>query len=315
MRPVSLTSVVLCCAFMLGQEPATPSPPQAPQPPAETTSAPQVEKEQMPAAPVKSEPAPHEEKRQTPRAQAWKILHTGAKNKSTDRRTKAIGVLGLDPNNIEARHLAEVALKDAEPNVRTAAAAALGEMKARQSIPLLEKQLDDEDTGVVLAAAKALLEMKDESGYDVYYAVLTGGRKAKGSLIHEQMKVLHDKKKLAEIGLDEGLGFIPFAGMGYSAYKMLSKDEVSPVRAAAARALAKDPDPASGQALVNAIGDKSWIVRKASLDALAKRSDPKLLKPVIPAMEDEKDIVMYTAAAAVVHLTDAPARSGKRRKK
>ncbi len=320
MRPVVLSIVLLCCSFILAQETTTPAPaptPQSPQTPA--AAAPAATDEQQSTAPPpateeESVPAPRSDKKQTPREKAWEILRLGARNKSVDRRAKAIGVLGLDPNNAEARNLAGTGLQDSDPKVRTAAATALGEMGAKQSIALLKKQLDDDDTGVVLAAAKALLALNDEAGYDVYYAVLTGERKAKGSLMHEQMKILHDKKKMAEIGIDEGLGFVPFAGMGYTAYKMLAKDEVSPVRAAAARALAKDADPASAQALADAVGDKSWIVRKAAIDALAKRNDPNWLKAVIPAMADEKDIVMYTGAAAVVHLTDAPARKTKRKK-
>lgn len=286
MRVLTLAVLVVCSAVLLAQQ--TPSAPQT-QPAAETAT---------PAA------APSEPKR-PPREEAWHILKIGAANKSTDRRVDAIGVLGLVPNNAEARHLAEAALDDSEINVRVAAANALGEMGARTSIPLLKKRIHvEENTGVVLACAKALLTLKDDAGYEVYYAVLTGQRKAKGSLISQGTQMLHDPKKLAEIGFEEGLGFIPYAGMGYSAYKFLTKDDTSPVRAAAARALAKDPDPESGKALANAVQDKSWLVRKAALDALAKRNDPTLLKSVVPAMEDDKQIVMYTAAAVTVHLTD-----------
>lgn len=321
MRLVVLSVVLLCCSFILAQETTTSAPaqiPQTPQTPA--TATPVATDEQKSSSPPpstekESVPAPKSDKKQTPREEAWEILRLGAQNKGADRRAKAIGVLGLVPNNAEARKFAETGLQDLDPRVRTAAATALGEMGAKQSIVLIEKQLDDDDTGVVLAAAKALLAMKDKAGFEVYYAVLTGERKARGSLMHEQMKILHDKKKMAEIGIDEGLGFVPFAGMGYTAYKMLAKDEVSPVRAAAARALAQDPDPASAHALADAVGDKSWIVRKAAIDALAKRNDPNWLKAVIPAMTDEKDIVMYTGAAAVIHLTDVPARGTKRRKK
>jgi HEAT repeat protein len=319
MRPVVLSIVLLCCSFVPAQETVTPPPAQTPQPPTPAAPAATVEQESTtppaPSTEKESLPAPKNDKKQAPREEAWEILRLGAQNKSADRRTKSIGVLGLVPNNAEARKFAETGLQDSDPRVRAAAATALGEMGAKPSIALLEKQLDDDDTGVVLAAAKALLAMNDKAGYEVYYAVLTGERKAKGSLIHEQMKILHDKKKMAEIGIDEGLGFVPFAGMGYTAYKMLAKDEVSPVRAAAARALAQDPDPASAHALADAVGDKSWIVRKAAIDALAKRNDPNWLKAVIPAMADEKDIVMYTGAAAVIHLTDVPPRNTKRRKK
>ena len=281
------------------QQPATPSSP--------------TPQETSPAATVTAEKPDKKaaSENQSPQEEAWEILRTGVQNKSAERRTKAVGVLGLVPRNKKVLEYAEAGLKDSNASVRMAAANALGEMHSRSSIPKLKTCLDDEEPGVVLACAKALLEMKDRSAYDVYYAVLTGELKTKGSLIQEQMKVLHNPKQLAQLGIEEGLGFVPFAGMGYTAYKMLSKDEVSPVRAAAARALVNDPDPQSAKALADAVSDKSWIVRKAALDAIAKRGDAKLLKVVIPAMEDDKDIVMYTAAAAVLELSG---RRGSRMK-
>ncbi len=310
MRILPIFILMLCSASFVAQEvqaPATTAQPPASPAPDEATQP--ASPEQAPAAPSTVTPA---EKSQPPRAEAWEILQTGAQNTSTDRRTKSIGVLGLIPDDLRARHLAEAAMQDSEANVRIAAATALGEMGAHPSIPLLKRCLNDDEPGVVLACGKALLQLKDKSGYEVYYAVLTGERKTKGSLVSEQMKTLHDPKKLAQIGIEAGIGFVPFAGMGYSAYRMLSKDEVSPVRAAAARALATDPDPESGKALADAVTDKSWIVRKAALDAIAKRNDPKLLKPAIQAMEDDKEIVMYTAAAVTVHLTD-PRRISRRK--
>jgi HEAT repeat protein len=116
----------------------------------------------------------------------------------------------------------------------------------------------------------------------VYYAVLTGERKTGESLIDEEKKMLNDPKKLATFGFEEGIGFVPFGGLGYGVFKTLTKDDVSPVRAAAAVALAYDPDPKSGEALVKAASDKSWIVRAAALDAIAQRNDPQLIAaPVI----------------------------------
>jgi HEAT repeat protein len=305
MRCLPIAVLFVCAGSLLAQDAPSSAPPTSQSQPAASS-----EQQTPPSQPKQATKA----EKQHPREEAWEILRSGTQNDSTDRRAKATGVLGLVPNDQRARRLAEAGLQDAQPGVRSAAAHALGEMGARESIPLLKQRLDDDDTGVVLACAKALLELKDAGAYDVYYAVLTGERKAKGSLLSEQMKILHDPKQLAKLGIEEGIGFVPFAGMGYSAYRMLSKDEVSPVRAAAARALANDPDPESAKALARAVSDKSWIVRKAALDALAKRNDPKLLKAVIPAMEDDKDIVMYTAAAAVVHLTDpVPGRHKKRR--
>ena len=108
---------------------------------------------------------------------------------------------------------------------------------------------------------------------------------------------------MAQLGFEEGIGFIPFAGIGWEAIKVIRKDDSSPVRAAAAKVLAKDPDPAATKALADAVGDKSWLVRAAALEALAKRGDPSVLDTVQLYVSDEKDAVKYTAAAAVLRLT------------
>ena len=48
----------------------------------------------------------------------------------------------------------------------------------------------------------------------------------------DQKKMLSDPKKMAQFGFEEGIGFIPFAGVGLGAVKAFTKDDVSPVRAA-----------------------------------------------------------------------------------
>jgi hypothetical protein len=90
----------------------------------------------------------------------------------------------------------------------------IGELRDRASIAQLEKTISDKDGAVVLAAAHALLEMNDKSAYEVYYAILTGERHTKKSLIAGQMDTLRDPKKMALLGFQEGIGFIPFAGIG-----------------------------------------------------------------------------------------------------
>jgi HEAT repeat protein len=57
------------------------------------------------------------------------------------------------PDDATAQGIAEKALADDKPEVRSAAAAALGDMKSRTSIPKLKKALDDDDPSVALAAA------------------------------------------------------------------------------------------------------------------------------------------------------------------
>jgi len=155
----------------------------------------------------------------------------------------------------------------------------------------------------LLSAAHSLLLLHDHTAYDVYYAVLTGQRKAGRGLIAEQRTKLDDPKKLAVFGVETGLGFVPFAGFGVSAYKLISKNGSDEVRAAAAEVLAKDPDPESLSALIDALTDRSYFVRIACLKAIVMRDDPKLLKTIEPSMDDEKDTVQYIAAAAVIRLS------------
>jgi HEAT repeat protein len=251
---------------------------------------------------------------QLPKERAWDILKSGAADKSAAKRTAAVRALALLPNDPIAVHLAENALTDDRPEVRAAAAFSLGEMNAKGSLPKLRDALKDPDTKVVLAVAAALKTLGDNQGYDVYYGVLTGERKTGNGLLEDQKKMLHDPKKLAEFGLEQGIGFIPYAGYGWEAVRLLMKDDASPVRAAAAKALAVDPDQRSAQALTDAAFDDSWMVRAAALEAIARRDDPALLDRIIPELDDDKDIVRYTAAATVVRLSSHPTRTAKMKK-
>jgi HEAT repeat protein len=292
--------LIVCCHLFGGQQPAMPTPSNSPAQPQPSPNAPVVNE---PAAGQPGQPRPrHSNVRQNPREQAWQLLESACTSDKTTSRATAVLVLGLIPNNKRSAELAEKALTDSKPEVRSAAAAALGEMRSRSSIPKLRAAFDDQDPLVVLAAAHSLDLMHDNSAYEVYFEVLNGERKAGRGLISSQASLLHDPKKMAALGFEEGIGFVPFAGIGWGAIKVITKDDTSPVRAAAAKVLARDPDPATTEALIDATGDKSWIVQTAALEALAKRGDRSALRTVEKYMSDEKDAVKYTAAAAVLRL-------------
>jgi HEAT repeat protein len=240
---------------------------------------------------------------QVPKDQAWQVLQSGVRDKSARTRAIVIRALSLAPGDDAAERLVVEALKDPVTEVRISAATSLGRMKAKNSIPALKDALEDNEVGVVLAAASSLRNLGDPSAYLIYYAVLTGQRKSGEGLIGEQKKTLGDPKKMAQLGFEIGIGFVPFAGLGFGTMKQFAKDDVSSVRAAAAVELATDADPKSGQALLKAVQDKSWIVRAAALDAIARRNDPTPIAEIIGALYDSKPEVRYTAAAAVYHLS------------
>lgn len=241
---------------------------------------------------------------ESPTHKAWDMLQTAAFSKRTVERTNGIRALGLLRGNTHARELAESGLKDLNPDVRVAAATALGQMHATESVPKLQNALSDRRISVVMAAAHALRELKDDkSAYAVYYDLLTGERKSDDGLMAQQLDTLKNPKELAKIGFSEGIGYIPFAGIGWDAYRTMHKKDPNPARAVAATFLAHDPDPASGRALVSATNNKDWIVRAAAIEAIAQRGDVSLLPKVQQKLSDKQPKVRYSAAAAVIRLS------------
>ncbi len=240
---------------------------------------------------------------QSPSEKAWRILTEGVQDRGVEKRAKAVRALGLLAGDAEALRLLHGAMLDQRPEVRAAAADALGQVRDKASVAYLESALDDKDTSVVLAAANSLLLMGDRAAYEVYYAVLTGAKKGGEGLVQSELKTLRDPKQLARMGFEQGIGFVPFAGIGWEAFKEITKDDSSPVRAAAAEKLAQDPDPKSGEALVQAAADKKWLVRAAVADAIAKRSDRALVGAAVSLLSDDNDTVRFNAAAAVIRLS------------
>lgn len=239
----------------------------------------------------------------TQRASAWKLLEEGARERNGEIRAKMIRALGLLGAEPEAVELAEAGLTDKEPEVRAAAARVLGEMGSIKSVPKLMAATSDKKFSVAFAAARSFLALKSDAGYEVYYAVMTGERKS-GGMIEQQWDELKEPKKAAEFAFEQGIGFVPYAGAALEAFQMLTKKDPSPVRAAAATALASDPDPRSGAALVQALKDKNWIVRVAALRAIAVRGEQAALEVVEAATQDKRDEVRFAAAAAVLKLTE-----------
>jgi hypothetical protein len=167
------------------------------------------------------------------------MLDEGVASASEETRARAVESLGLLVKNDRARKLAESALKDQDPSVRAAAATALGQIGLKAATAALTSALHDTEAGVVFASASSLLQLGDATAYRVYYAVLTGERKTGEPLLESQLKMLKDPEALARIGFEQGIGFIPFGGIGLTVFKSFRADNVSPVRAACGAATGK----------------------------------------------------------------------------
>lgn len=263
------------------------------------------------AAWVSAQGAPEAEPSAVDRA--WTVLKDGLDSKNPDHRARAVHALALLPKNRKAEEWAENALADQSPDVRMEAATALGQMGAFGAKPKLKDALKDREIKVVVAAANALYLLKDPAAYDVYYALLTGELKGPGAL-QSQLATFKNRKDVEKLAFETGIGFVPFGGMGYEAWKRLTEDATTPVRIAAIEKLATDPDPKTSQALKQSCSDKKWQVRAASADAIAKRGDPGLLDGVTPLLLDENDAVRSEAAAATIRLSAPPSsrRSAKK---
>jgi HEAT repeat protein len=237
---------------------------------------------------------------------SWSVLQRGVGSKIVSQRLAAVRALGLIHEDPHAAELAEKALKDSNASVRAAAATALGQMHASGADADLKVALNDKRLPVVMAAAHALRLLNDPACYDVYYEVLTGERKDDSGMVAQEMQIIHDPKQLAEMGVDEGIGYVPFASIGWEAMQTIMKDRKSGTAAKAAliSALSTDPDARVDSLLVKETQSSRWFLRVAALEAIAKRGNPARLPDIGGALSDSKTEVRDTAAAAIVHLND-----------
>ena len=236
-------------------------------------------------------------------AKAWAVLHRGLRSDKVVHRLLSVRSLSLMRHDPKAVELAEQALDDRDRHVRAAAAETLGQLQSYSSIPKLRGALHDREILVVLAAAHSLYLLKDPSPYPVYYAILMGDRKGGEGLVESQLDRLHDPKKLMQMGFEEGVGLVPYGGMGYEAYRQIRGHDPSAVRAVAARSLARDPDPVSEDALIQvALADKSEPVRLAALDALSERDDRRSIGRLVKNLSETRLAVRYRTAAVILHL-------------
>lgn len=247
-----------------------------------------------------------------PNVTAWDILNQGVNDNNPERRKQAIAAvasIGLAP---EATKLVESALlNDEDSVVRQTAAASLGQMKAKQSIPTLHKALDDRSGEVAFQAAKSLWEMGDRSSRDTLQEVLTGQRKdamgMKEGAMRDARAKLHSPRALAKLGIKEASGALlgPFS-LGVSAATEMMKDTGAPGRAFAATLLGQDCNERTLEMLDRSLKeDKNAAVKAAAARGVGQCGSADSIPKLEQYLADSRDTVKFMAAAAIVKLSMA----------
>lgn len=246
----------------------------------------------------------------SPKTEAWIVLHQGLTGNAT-HRAQAVAALGSIGPDCDAVRIVEKALHDKNPEVREAAAAALGEMRCSESIPQLRLALRDNNEQVSLAAAKALAAMGDMSGQDVFARLLTGqikqGPSLVGTAMQDAREKMHDPGAIAMFGVRGASAANPFiggpAGVGVWIIRNALKDKGVQSRVAALNYLIEDPNPYAQTLLEWALGDSSSVVRATAVKGLGDRGDPAAIPKLEPLLKDGHHMVRYMAAATIVRLS------------
>jgi len=251
-----------------------------------------------------------------PEKTAWDLLKQGMEDKNPDKRRQAVTAIGSIGLDREAISQVESGLKDPDTLVRQTAAAMLGQMKSKASIPALKSALDDSSAEVAFAAAKALWDIGDKSGRDLIEDVLTGQQRGNdGALtvaMRDAKRKMHDPKAMAVMGFKEASGALlgPF-NLGIVAAEQALKDGGGGPRALATTMLAQDCDAESFRLLEWAsTTDKNWAVKAAAAKALGQCGNADAIPKLEQLLSDSHEGVKFMAAASIIRLSQKQPASG-----
>ena len=244
---------------------------------------------------------------------AWEVLKQGLADKNLDKRRQALTAAGSIGDAPEALQVIEQALKDMDPLIRQTAAAVLGQMKAKQSIPALKAALDDSEGEVAFAAAKALWDIGDKSGRPLIEDVITGQEKTSqglvGGAMRDAKRKMRDPKALAMMGIKEASGALlgPF-NIGILAAEQAFKDGSAGGRTLAVALLTEECDAQTFHLLDwSFTNDKNWAVKAAAAKGLGKCGSPDSIPKLETALSDSHEAVKAMSAAAIIRLNLKPA--------
>jgi HEAT repeat protein len=239
----------------------------------------------------------------------------------------ALAAPGWAATDAQCTEILQHALDAGNPETRQQAVAALS--LASGSGPLfgqLEGMLQDKDVGVRQAVVASLADVKSASATAALHkaledpallAVLAKESKPSSSFFSRQkreaLRMMHTPRTTFLFATRAGAGFVPVPGLGAGVASMqgiLANSEV-PGRAVAALLLGADRDPATIDALRDALSDKDSSVRAAAVHSISLRNNPALKKELEPLLTDDKESVRLRAAAGCLRLSAIQAGRAK----
>jgi HEAT repeat protein len=255
---------------------------------------------------------------------------------ATDAQCTEILQHALDAGNPETRKQAVLALslasgrgplfdqlvrmlQDKDVEVRLAVVASLADVKSERSTAALREALEDTVPEVSFAAARALWARHDRAGRAALLAVLGGENKSSSNFFSKEkrngLRMMHTPRTTLLFAVQHGVGFIPVPGLGLGVASMqgiLASSGV-PGRALAALLLGADRDPATVEALRDALSDKDSSVRAAAVHSISLRNNLALKKELEALLQDDNEPVRLRAAAGYLRLSaiEASARAKK----
>jgi HEAT repeat protein len=242
-------------------------------------------------------------------AQCTEILQHALDAGNPETRQQAVAALSLASGRGPLFDQLARMLQDKDVRVRQAVVASLVDVKSESATAALHKALEDPVPEVSFAAAKALWARDDPAGRDALLAVLAKESKSSSTFFSKQkrdgLRMMHTPRTTFLFAVRAGAGFAPVPGLGEGIASMqgILASSAVPGRASAALLLGADTDPATVDALRDALTDKRPAVRAAAVHSISLRNDPALKKELEPLLQDDKESVRLRAAAGYLRLS------------
>jgi HEAT repeat protein len=248
-------------------------------------------------------------------AECIEILQHALDAGNPETRQQAVVALSLSSGRGPLFNQLERMLEDKDVGVRQAVVASLADVKSASATAALHKALEDAVPEVSFAAARALWARHDPDGRAALLAVLAKESKSSSGFFSKQkrqaLRMMHTPRTTFLFAVQQGVGFVPVPGLsgGVASMQAILAGSAVPGRASAALMLGADRDPATIDALRDALTDSDSSVRAAAVHSISLRNDPALKKELEPLLADDKEPVRLRAAAGYLRLSAIEARA------